>query len=149
MLVEGLAARWQRHADAAAHLQRALIDRGFVLLADPAHQLAPRPPCGCPRASTAGRAAADAREHNIEIGGGSAPAAPPMWRIGLMGVNATPETADGSWRRSTWCWTARRRRDDRLTRRSAAAGAPGRGRTAAKSCGLERGQVATTGCAWA
>lgn len=95
VLVEGLAARWQRHADAAAHLQRALIDRGFVLLADPAHQLAPltavRVPEGLDGRDVQQRML---REHNIEIGGGLGPAAPPMWRIGLMGVNATPETAD-------------------------------------------------------
>ena len=34
------------------------------------------------------------REHGIEIGGGLGPAAPAMWRIGLMGRNATLETAD-------------------------------------------------------
>jgi alanine-glyoxylate transaminase / serine-glyoxylate transaminase / serine-pyruvate transaminase len=28
------------------------------------------------------------------VGGGLGPAAPAMWRIGLMGRNATPETAD-------------------------------------------------------
>jgi alanine-glyoxylate transaminase/serine-glyoxylate transaminase/serine-pyruvate transaminase len=33
------------------------------------------------------------REHGIEIGGGLGPSAPPLWRIGLMGVNAAPETA--------------------------------------------------------
>ena len=33
------------------------------------------------------------REHGIEVGGGLGPAAPPMWRIGLMGPNATPQTA--------------------------------------------------------
>jgi aspartate aminotransferase-like enzyme len=32
------------------------------------------------------------REQGIEIGGGLA-GAPPMWRIGLMGVNASRETA--------------------------------------------------------
>ena len=34
------------------------------------------------------------REHGIEIGGGLGPAAPAMWRIGLMGRNASVETAD-------------------------------------------------------
>jgi alanine-glyoxylate transaminase/serine-glyoxylate transaminase/serine-pyruvate transaminase len=34
------------------------------------------------------------REHRIEIGGGLGPTAPPIWRVGLMGVNATRETAD-------------------------------------------------------
>jgi alanine-glyoxylate transaminase/serine-glyoxylate transaminase/serine-pyruvate transaminase len=33
-------------------------------------------------------------EHNIEVGGGLGPAAPAMWRLGLMGYNATTETAD-------------------------------------------------------
>ena len=34
------------------------------------------------------------REHGIEVGGGLGPSAPAMWRIGLMGLNATAETAD-------------------------------------------------------
>ena len=33
-------------------------------------------------------------EHGIEIGGGLGPTAPPIWRVGLMGVNANRETAD-------------------------------------------------------
>jgi alanine-glyoxylate transaminase/serine-glyoxylate transaminase/serine-pyruvate transaminase len=33
-------------------------------------------------------------DHGIEVGGGLGPAAPAMWRIGLMGRNATTETAD-------------------------------------------------------
>jgi alanine-glyoxylate transaminase/serine-glyoxylate transaminase/serine-pyruvate transaminase len=34
------------------------------------------------------------REHGIEVGGGLGPTAPPMWRIGLMGINASQEIAD-------------------------------------------------------
>src|SRR5918999_2703058 len=34
------------------------------------------------------------REHGIEVGGGLGPDAPAMWRIGLMGRNASLETAD-------------------------------------------------------
>jgi alanine-glyoxylate transaminase/serine-glyoxylate transaminase/serine-pyruvate transaminase len=34
------------------------------------------------------------REHGIEVGGGLGPTAPPIWRVGLMGVNANRETAD-------------------------------------------------------
>ena len=34
------------------------------------------------------------RDHGIEIGGGLGPDAPSMWRIGLMGRNASVETAD-------------------------------------------------------
>ena len=33
-------------------------------------------------------------EHGIEIGGGLGPAAGRIWRIGLMGSNATRGTAD-------------------------------------------------------
>ena len=32
--------------------------------------------------------------HNIEVGGGLGPLSPPIWRIGMMGVNANRETAD-------------------------------------------------------
>jgi alanine-glyoxylate transaminase/serine-glyoxylate transaminase/serine-pyruvate transaminase len=32
-------------------------------------------------------------EHGIEVGGGLGPDAPPIWRIGLMGRNATVATA--------------------------------------------------------
>jgi len=34
------------------------------------------------------------REHAIEVGGGLGPGTPPIWRIGLMGHNATRATAD-------------------------------------------------------
>jgi alanine-glyoxylate transaminase / serine-glyoxylate transaminase / serine-pyruvate transaminase len=34
------------------------------------------------------------REFNLEVGGGLGPTAPPIWRVGLMGVNANRETAD-------------------------------------------------------
>ena len=94
-LEEGLEARWARHAVAGAHLQRGLRDRGLELLADPAVQLAPltavRVPEGVDGKAVQGRLL---REHGIEIGGGLGPAAPAMWRIGLMGRNATVETAD-------------------------------------------------------
>jgi alanine-glyoxylate transaminase/serine-glyoxylate transaminase/serine-pyruvate transaminase len=34
------------------------------------------------------------REFSLEVGGGLGPKAPPIWRVGLMGVNATREAAD-------------------------------------------------------
>jgi alanine-glyoxylate transaminase / serine-glyoxylate transaminase / serine-pyruvate transaminase len=92
---EGLEARWARHAEAGAHLRRELVSRGLELLADPAHQLAQltavRVPDGVDPKEVQGRLL---REHGIEVGGGLGPAAPAMWRIGLMGANATIETAD-------------------------------------------------------
>jgi alanine-glyoxylate transaminase/serine-glyoxylate transaminase/serine-pyruvate transaminase len=95
VLSEGLEARWQRHADAAAHLQAAVESRGLELLADAGHRLAPltavRVPDGLDGKAVQTRML---REHGIEIGGGLGPDAPAMWRIGLMGRNASVETAD-------------------------------------------------------
>ena len=95
VLAEGLEARWQRHADAAQHLQAAVESRGLELLADAEHRLAPltavRVPEGLDGKSVQTRML---REHGIEIGGGLGPDAPAMWRIGLMGRNASIETAD-------------------------------------------------------
>jgi alanine-glyoxylate transaminase/serine-glyoxylate transaminase/serine-pyruvate transaminase len=92
---EGLEARWARHAEAGAHLQRKLAARGLELIADTAHQLAQltavRVPDGVDGKEVQVRLL---REHGIEVGGGLGPAAPPMWRIGLMGPNAAIETAD-------------------------------------------------------
>jgi alanine-glyoxylate transaminase / serine-glyoxylate transaminase / serine-pyruvate transaminase len=94
-LAEGLELRFARHAEAGAHLRDGIESHGLELLADPEHRLAPL---------TAVRLAEDVdgkgvqtrmlREHGIEIGGGLGPQAPPMWRIGLMGENATVATAD-------------------------------------------------------
>jgi alanine-glyoxylate transaminase/serine-glyoxylate transaminase/serine-pyruvate transaminase len=95
VLREGLEARWQRHAEAADHLCAALESRGLEVLADPEHRLAPltavRVPDGVDGKAVQGRLL---REHGIEIGGGLGPDAPAMWRIGLMGRNASAETAD-------------------------------------------------------
>ena len=69
--------------------------RGLELLADPEHRLAPltavRVPEGMDGKAVQGRML---REHGIEIGGGLGPDAPAMWRIGLMGRNATVQTAE-------------------------------------------------------
>jgi alanine-glyoxylate transaminase/serine-glyoxylate transaminase/serine-pyruvate transaminase len=95
ILAEGLEARWARHAEAGAHLQAALGDRGLELVADPLRQLAPltavRVPEGVDGKAIQGQLLA---AYGIEIGGGLGPDAPPMWRIGLMGPNATTHTAD-------------------------------------------------------
>ena len=65
------------------------------LLADAEHRLAPltavRVPEGVDGTAVQSRLLS---EHSIEIGGGLGPEAPSMWRIGLMGRNATVETAD-------------------------------------------------------
>ena len=94
-LDEGLEARWARHEEAGRHLQAKVRERGFELLADPDHQLphltAVRVPDGFDGPRVQQRLL---DEHNIEVGGGLGPDAPAMWRIGLMGPNASIETAD-------------------------------------------------------
>ncbi len=95
VLQEGLEARWQRHEEAGRFLQDELRDRGLELLADPEYQLpqltAVRVPPGVDGREVQLRLL---REHGIEVGGGLGPTAPPIWRIGLMGYNATRETAE-------------------------------------------------------
>ena len=94
-LEEGLEARWQRHADAGAHLQAGLRERGFELLAEPAVQLA-QLSAVCVPEGVDGKEIQHRllREHSIEVGGGLGPDAPDIWRIGMMGTNAHPQTAD-------------------------------------------------------
>jgi alanine-glyoxylate transaminase/serine-glyoxylate transaminase/serine-pyruvate transaminase len=92
---EGLEERLARHAAAGAHLQRELTARGLELLADREHRLAQLTAVRVPDDIDAKEVQVRLlREHGIEVGGGLGPAAPAMWRIGLMGRNATIETAD-------------------------------------------------------
>jgi alanine-glyoxylate transaminase/serine-glyoxylate transaminase/serine-pyruvate transaminase len=94
-LEEGLENRFQRHTDAGAYLQEELRSRGMDLLADPDHQLAQltaiKVPEGVDGKDVQTRIL---REHDIEIGGGLGPDAPPIWRVGLLGYNARREAAD-------------------------------------------------------
>jgi alanine-glyoxylate transaminase/serine-glyoxylate transaminase/serine-pyruvate transaminase len=94
-LDEGLENRWARHADAGRYFQEQITSRGFELLADADHQLveltAVKVPEGIDGKEVQGRLL---REHNLEVGGGLGPKAPPIWRVGLMGVNANREAAD-------------------------------------------------------
>jgi len=94
-LEEGLEARWTRNADAGRYFQAQIQSRGFELLADPEHQLveltAVKVPDGVDGKEIQTRIL---RDHGIEVGGGLGPKAPPIWRVGLMGVNANRETAD-------------------------------------------------------
>ena len=95
-LAEGLEQRWARHAEAGAYLQRRdRATRASSCSPSPDHQLAPLTAVGFPEVVD-GKAVqtATAAEDGIEIGGGLGPQAPPMWRVGLMGPNASIETAD-------------------------------------------------------
>jgi alanine-glyoxylate transaminase/serine-glyoxylate transaminase/serine-pyruvate transaminase len=91
---EGLEARWARHDEVGQFFQEQVRDRGFELLAEPDHQLAPLTAVKVPDDVDGPEIQRRMlREHGIEIGGGLGPDAPPIWRIGLMGHNATVDTA--------------------------------------------------------
>ncbi len=94
-LEEGLENRWARHEDAGRHFQQQMRDRGYTFLSDPDNQLwelsAIDVPEGVDGKEIQGKIL---RGFNIEVGGGLGPTAPPIWRVGLMGVNANRETAD-------------------------------------------------------
>ena len=94
-LEEGWDARVARHLDAGRYFQAAVRERGLELVADPDHQLpqlsAIRVPDGVDAKAVQERLLT---EHGIEVGGGLGPSAPAMWRVGLMGENATREVAD-------------------------------------------------------
>jgi alanine-glyoxylate transaminase/serine-glyoxylate transaminase/serine-pyruvate transaminase len=94
VLREGLEARWARHAEVGGAFQAAIEERGLGILAEPGRRLpqltAVRVPDGVDGRTVQERLL---RDHGIEVGGGLGPSFPPIWRIGLMGVNATHETA--------------------------------------------------------
>jgi alanine-glyoxylate transaminase / serine-glyoxylate transaminase / serine-pyruvate transaminase len=94
-LSEGLEARWERNADAGRYFQSEIRSRGYGLLADPEHQLVELTAVNVPEGVDGKEIQTRIlREHGIEVGGGLGPKAPPIWRVGLMGVNANRETAD-------------------------------------------------------
>jgi alanine-glyoxylate transaminase/serine-glyoxylate transaminase/serine-pyruvate transaminase len=93
-LAEGIAERCARHVAAGARLQDRVRDAGLDLIAEPGHQLPQLSAVAVPDGVDA-KAVQDEllAQHGIEVGGGL-PGAPAMWRIGLMGPNATTATAD-------------------------------------------------------
>jgi alanine-glyoxylate transaminase / serine-glyoxylate transaminase / serine-pyruvate transaminase len=92
---EGLEARWRRHLAAGRYLQHGLTSFGLELLADPWRQLAPLTAVRVPDdVDRMGVQNALREECGIEIGGSLGPDSPSIWRIGLMGPNATEETAE-------------------------------------------------------
>jgi alanine-glyoxylate transaminase/serine-glyoxylate transaminase/serine-pyruvate transaminase len=70
-------------------------DRGYTFLSDPDLQLWELSAIDVPEGVDGKEVQTRIlRELGIEIGGGLGPTAPPIWRVGLMGVNANRETAD-------------------------------------------------------
>jgi alanine-glyoxylate transaminase/serine-glyoxylate transaminase/serine-pyruvate transaminase len=94
-LVEGVEARWERHGRAGSRFAARAEEAGLEVLAEEGHRLAPltalRVPEGVDGKDVQRRLLA---EHGLEVGGGLGAAAPPIWRVGLMGPNATERTAD-------------------------------------------------------
>jgi len=92
---ETLEVRWERHADAAAHLYERLESAGLGLIVAAEHRLAPltlvQIPDGVDDAAVRGRLL---DSQNIELGAGLGKFAGKAWRIGLMGENATKARAD-------------------------------------------------------
>ena len=94
-LEEGMENRWARHEDAGRYFQGQMRDRGFTFLSDPDHQLwelvGDRRARGRRRQGDPGPDPARARHRG---GRRARTHRSPIWRVGLMGVNANRETAD-------------------------------------------------------
>lgn len=94
VLAEGLEARWARHRAAHERFARGLARLGLELFTPPAHRLPQlnviRIPSGVDDATVRRRLL----ERGIEIAGGFGPLKGKVWRVGLMGYNATPERVD-------------------------------------------------------
>lgn len=94
VLQEGLERRWARHTEAGTYFQQLACHAGFELLAEPAHQLAPLTAVRVPDGMDGKAVQAELLAEGIEVGGGLGPDAPAIWRVGLMGPNASTQTAD-------------------------------------------------------
>ena len=69
--------------------------RGYTFLSNPEHQLWELSAIDVPEGVDGKEIQSRILwEFGIEVGGGLGPTAPPIWRVGLMGVNANRETAD-------------------------------------------------------
>ncbi len=95
---EGMAARSQRHRDAAERLVAGVAPLGFEPLVEARYRLPMLTALTLPaRVQQRGEAALRRQlllEHGIEVGGGLGALAGRVWRVGLMGENARPERVD-------------------------------------------------------
>jgi alanine-glyoxylate transaminase/serine-glyoxylate transaminase/serine-pyruvate transaminase len=95
VLEEGMEARWKRHEQTYLSLKKGLADMGLTLASQEGHQLwqlnAVRVPEGVDEAATRKRFLTD---FNIEIGAGLGPMKGKIWRVGMMGENATPKNVE-------------------------------------------------------
>ena len=89
MLDEGLENVWARHRAVGTHLQEALPELGFRLLAEEGHRLPELTTAWLPDgADDAALRKALLADYGIEVGGGLGVFAGKAWRIGLMGHSA-------------------------------------------------------------
>src|SRR5690625_1355090 len=95
LLEEGIPAAAKRHREAGEHLQNRVVEHGWELFAADGHRLPMLTsvvvPDGVDSAAVRGWLL---ENKNIEIGAGTGAYATKIWRIGLMGPNATVERAD-------------------------------------------------------
>lgn len=92
-LAEGLENRWNRHRTAHETLKAGLADLGLKIVSQEGHQLWQLNAVGVPEGVD--ELAVRKRlltEFGIEIGPGLGPLKGKIWRVGLMGENATTET---------------------------------------------------------
>lgn len=95
ILEEGLEARWQRHAAAAAYLIEEMAPFGFTPFVPEGERLNPLTTLSFPEGFKDAEMRQKIRsDHNIEVGAGLGPMAGKIWRIGLMGNNAAPSSVD-------------------------------------------------------
>ena len=94
-LEEGLEFRWQRHRSAGRRLAEGASEAGLQVLAEEGHRLPPLTALQVPE-GVDGKAVQKqlVAEHGMEVGGALGPGTPPIWRVGLMGPNATQATAE-------------------------------------------------------
>lgn len=93
VLDEGLEARFARHESVARSLYRGLESLGLRCLVDEAYRTPMLTSVCVPAGVDAGSVAKILRsEHHIEIGGGLGSLAGKVWRVGLMGYGARPQS---------------------------------------------------------
>lgn len=95
MFVEqgGLEVSWRKHATIAGKLYKALESHGFQMFIDDSKQRVPSvTSVKVPKGVDAFKVSSYAmQKYKVEIGGGLGPTAGKIFRIGLMGNNATEE----------------------------------------------------------
>ena len=94
VLTEGLEARWARHRAAHAALVRGLERLGLSLFTPAANRAPTINVIGIPPGVDEARVRELLLERGIEVGGGLGALAGKVWRVGLMGSNATPERVE-------------------------------------------------------